>query len=126
MGECLRTLRPETSLCAAARAGHTRSVLERPLRLRRATPVDAAEIVRLRHAMFASMGFADGDQRWLEAGERHFEAALAGSEVVGVVVECGDSRLASCGVIELQQRILSPFNVTGTYAYISSMSTDAV
>jgi hypothetical protein len=27
-------------------------------------------------------------------------------------------------VIELRQRIHSPFNVPGTYAYISSMSTD--
>ena len=98
-------------------------MLEPPLRLRRATPADAVEIVRLRHAMFASMGFAGSDERWLEAAERHFDETLAGTDVVGVVVDCG-SGLASCGVIEFQQRIPSPFNVMGTHAYISTMSTD--
>ena len=73
--------------------------------------------------MFASMGFAGGDERWMEAAERHFDETLAGTDVVGVVVDCG-SRLASCGVIEFQQRIPSPFNVMGTHAYISTMSTD--
>ena len=73
--------------------------------------------------MFASMGFASGDERWLEVAARHFEQTLAGTDVVGAVVDCGGSGLAGCGVIEFQ-RIPSPFNVTGTYAYISSMSTD--
>jgi hypothetical protein len=53
-------------------------VLEPPLRLRRATPADAAEIVRLRAAMFASMGVDGGDGRWPEAAERHLDRALAG------------------------------------------------
>jgi GNAT superfamily N-acetyltransferase len=94
------------------------------LRLRRATPGDAAEIVRLRAGMFASMGIDGGDPRWREACERHFATTLGGIDVVGYVVESGGAHLASCGVIEIRWRIPSPFNVMGRYAYISSMSTD--
>jgi GNAT superfamily N-acetyltransferase len=74
--------------------------------------------------MFQSMGVLDGDEGWLHAAEDHVRRELAGADLVGVVVSATPEVLASCGVIELQQRIPSPWNPSGRCAYISSMSTD--
>ena len=95
-----------------------------PLVLRQATPADAAQLARLRHLMVQSMGLAtDADTGWIPAATAYFRQTLAGGSLVGVVVE-HDGSLVSCGVIEFKQRVPSPWNPSGTYAYISSMSTD--
>lgn len=97
----------------------------RSLTVRWATEGDAREITRLRQLMFQSMRIPESDDPgWLAAAERHFRRALSGRDLVGAVVDADLGRLASCGVIEFQQRIPSPFNPTGTYAYISTMSTE--
>ena len=97
---------------------------EHELRPRRATPDDAAEIVRLRRLMFESMDVVDGDAGWMAAAEDHLRRELAGGDLVGAVVDAAAGVIAACGVIELQQRIPSPMNPSGASAYISTMSTD--
>ena len=74
--------------------------------------------------MFDSMAIAADDDAWIAAAVDHFRLVLASDDVIGVVVEAPDGRLAASGVIELQQRIPSPWNPAGTSAYISTMSTD--
>jgi GNAT superfamily N-acetyltransferase len=92
--------------------------------LRFATPDDAAEIVRLRHLMFESMGIQSDDDQWLQSAEDHLRAVLAGNDLLAVVVEVGGRRLVASGVIEFQRRLPSPSNPSGSVAYISSMSTE--
>src|SRR4051794_12580048 len=96
-----------------------------PLAVRQATAADAAELARLRHLMVQSMGLStDADTGWIPAATAYLRETLAGGSLVGVVVEQDDGSLVSCGVIEFKQRVPSPWNPSGTYAYISSMSTD--
>ncbi len=75
--------------------------------------------------MVRSMGFAtDADAGWISAATAYISEGLAGGSLFGTVVEDDDGRLVSCGLIEFKRRVPSPWNPSGTYGYVSSMSTD--
>ncbi len=91
---------------------------------RRAVPNDAEGLTALRAEMFRSMGMAVSDPAWMEGCTRHFRRALAEPNMAGFVIDAPDgSGLAASGVVEFEQRIPSPGNAEGWFAYISSMST---
>ena len=92
--------------------------------VRRATPADAEELVRLRAVMFEAVGPLPTSREWADRAVDHFRRELAGDALVGAVVGAPDGGLASCGVIRFQRWIPSPGNPTGWAAYISSMCTD--
>jgi GNAT superfamily N-acetyltransferase len=75
--------------------------------------------------MVQSMGLAtDADVGWITSATAYLRDGLSQGSLVGAVVEDEHGRLVSCGVIEFKQRVPSPWNPSGTYAYISSMSTE--
>lgn len=90
---------------------------------RRATVADAAELVRLRAVMFASMG-EPTDARWAALCLRFFEEQLAGEELAASVVDAPDGGgLASCAVGMIDVRLPSPMR-HGPIGHISSVATD--
>jgi len=109
-----------------ADASTTLSTVEQPIKIdvRRAGPVDAVELVRLRTLMFVSMGIVADGPDWQAAAIDRFETGLAGPDLVGAAVDAPGGGLAGCGVIEFEQQIPSPANPTGRVGYLSNMSTD--
>ncbi|MDY7101037.1 MAG: GNAT family N-acetyltransferase [Actinomycetota bacterium] len=102
--------------------------------VRWATPDDATELVRLRRLMFEAMGLhpvGDEDAAWLRSTEDQLRARLAAGDLFAAVVEAPDAvasdgvvELAASGIVEVSTRIPSPLSASGSYAYLSSMSTD--
>jgi ribosomal protein S18 acetylase RimI-like enzyme len=91
--------------------------------VRRATPDDAPELVRLRRVMFDAMGVDHGDPAWAAACERVLRSELASGAMAAFVVD-GDPGLAACGVAMVGQRLPGPQNPTGRHGYVQSMATD--
>lgn len=93
--------------------------------MRAATPADTPEIIRLRRKMFASMGLDVGDTAWEPFAGRHLRRWLGGDALFGAVVEhpSGPGLVAS-GLVEVHDRIPSPFDPRGRRAYVSSICTD--
>jgi ribosomal protein S18 acetylase RimI-like enzyme len=74
--------------------------------------------------MFDAMGIDAAGAAWRASAERHLQKVLSGGDVMAVVVDAPGGGLAAGGVIEFQERIPSPGNPSGLFAYVSSMSTD--
>jgi GNAT superfamily N-acetyltransferase len=84
---------------------------------------DVPELVRLRRLMFDSVG--DVEATWMTAAVAVMTAKLAGSAAQAYVVDKPDGPgLAASGFVERFGRLPGPKNPSGTWAYISSMSTD--
>jgi ribosomal protein S18 acetylase RimI-like enzyme len=92
--------------------------------VRRATPDDVAELVRLRRVMFDAMGVDHSPPEWAAATERVLRTSLADGSMAAFVVDGDDGGLASCGVGVLGQRLPGPGNPTGRHGYVQSMATD--
>jgi ribosomal protein S18 acetylase RimI-like enzyme len=92
--------------------------------VRRATPDDAPELVRLRRVMFDAMGVDHGDPAWAAACERVLRAELGSGAMVGFVVDLEGDGLAACGVGMVSQRLPGPGNPSGRHGYVQSMATD--
>jgi GNAT superfamily N-acetyltransferase len=101
--------------------------------VRRATPDDAAELMRLRRVMLESLpdagGFPDGP--WVAEGEAVFQRQLAdpADRVAAFVVDRPDAggpdarRLAACVVGAIDERLPNP--VDGPYrGYVYNVATD--
>jgi GNAT superfamily N-acetyltransferase len=97
----------------------------RPVEVRRATPEDADELVRLRQVMFdalvGSHGTAGG---WEAAAAEVFRTGLADGSVVAYVVDGPDGGLVAGGVATVSQRIPGPGNHSGRFGFVQSMATD--
>jgi ribosomal protein S18 acetylase RimI-like enzyme len=95
--------------------------------VRRADVQDAAELVRLRLAMFAAMGQHPErfDDTWIAAAERHFRARLAESNCFAAFVVDGEDRIAATAVGWLDRHLPSLTNPSGLSGYVANISTDA-
>ncbi|MGI8680424.1 MAG: GNAT family N-acetyltransferase [Jatrophihabitans sp.] len=94
---------------------------------RRATPIDAAEIVRLRALMFEDMGRDPGllDARWRRRNIDHFTAGLAEPDVfAGYVIDNPQGGLAAVAIGWLDQHLIGTANPTGRVGYIANMCTE--
>ncbi|HEU0129858.1 MAG TPA: GNAT family N-acetyltransferase [Mycobacteriales bacterium] len=95
------------------------------MRVRRATPDDAPELVRLRGVMFDAMGVDHAaEPEWPAACERVLRDRLASGEMAAFVVDGDGGGLAAGGVGMVAQRLPSPRNPNGLHGYVQSMATD--
>ncbi|MDQ1713891.1 MAG: hypothetical protein QOE45_3341 [Frankiaceae bacterium] len=92
--------------------------------VRRATPDDAPELVRLRRVMFDAMGVDHSDPAWAVACERVLRDRLPSGDMAAFVVDGQSGGLAACGVGMVEQRLPGPKNPTGRHGYVQSMATD--
>ena len=93
------------------------------MRVRRATPDDAAELTRLRRVMVESWSGQPAEGEWMAASEAYLRKALATDELAAFVVD-GPDGLVSCGVGWIEQHLPGPHNVTGRRGHVANMSTD--
>ena len=92
--------------------------------VRRATPDDVPELVRLRAVMFAAMGVDHAGPEWAVECDRVLRAALADGSMAAYVVDRAGGGLRACGVGMIAQRLPGPKNTSGRYGYVQSMATD--
>ncbi|MFI7241212.1 GNAT family N-acetyltransferase [Streptomyces qinglanensis] len=97
---------------------------------RRATPDDAAEIVRLRRVMFAAMSGTDEPGPWEREAERtaRRQLALDASPLLAFVVDGERSdppgHLAACAVGRIEERLAAPVSPYGLFGFVFSVCTD--
>lgn len=91
--------------------------------LRRATPSDAAALVRLRGDMLAAMGADPSAADWAAACERAFTRRLATPDFAGWLVEV-DGRAVAGGVGWIEEHLPAPGRPDGRRGHVASMSTD--
>ncbi|MEV8564516.1 GNAT family N-acetyltransferase [Streptomyces sp. NPDC051322] len=95
---------------------------------RRATPDDAAELVRLRTIMLDSMaGKPSPDTGWQPAAVETLRAKLAdpSGDLTAFVADRPDGGgLASCVVGTIEYRLGGPRNPNGVSGYVFSVATD--
>lgn len=95
---------------------------------RRATPDDAAELVRLRMVMYGSFGDEAPPGPWQDGAERYLRTRLvdAADWVAAFVVDRPGSpgKLASCAVGSIEYRLPGPNNPSGTTGYVFNVATD--
>ncbi len=96
---------------------------------RRATAADAAELIRLRMVMFASVdGVAPEPGEWSEEAVRSLRRRLPGPDArtAAFVVDRPDDpvRLAACAVGVIDARLGSPANPAGLHGYVFNVATD--
>jgi GNAT superfamily N-acetyltransferase len=91
--------------------------------LRRATPDDVPDLVRLRRVMYDAMGVDHSPPDWAATCERVLRESLASGQMAAYVVET-DGRVVACGVGMVEQRLPGPRNPAGLHGYVQSMATD--
>jgi GNAT superfamily N-acetyltransferase len=91
--------------------------------LRRATPDDAEDLVRLRRVMYDAMEVDHSDPAWAASCAAVLRERLASGEMAAFVVEEGGAVVA-CGVGMVEQRLPGPRNPRGLHGYVQSMATD--
>ncbi|HWL35461.1 MAG TPA: GNAT family N-acetyltransferase [Frankiaceae bacterium] len=91
--------------------------------LRRATPDDAPDLVRLRRVMYDAMDVDHSSPEWAASCEAVLRERLASGEMAAYVVEDG-GRLVAGGVGMVEQRLPGPRNPSGLHGYVQSMATD--
>ncbi|MEU1814556.1 GNAT family N-acetyltransferase [Streptomyces roseifaciens] len=99
--------------------------------VREATPEDAAEIVRLRRLMFASMNDDDAGGEWERTAEEQARRQLAARpRLLGAFVVDGDPErggpphLAACAVGRVEERLAAPGHPHGRFGFVFTVSTD--
>ncbi|WUL60581.1 GNAT family N-acetyltransferase [Streptomyces sp. NBC_00344] len=95
--------------------------------VRRATPDDAQELVRLRKVMQDSMsGERDPDTGWQSAAVETLRVKLAdpAGDLTAFVVDRPDGGLAACVVGIVEHRLGGPGNPEGVSGYVFSVATD--
>ncbi|GAA3034372.1 hypothetical protein GCM10020000_09600 [Streptomyces olivoverticillatus] len=96
-----------------------------------ARPEDAAEIVRLRRAMFAAMDGHDSPGPWERDAEEAFlrQLSVAGPGLGAFVVDGdpgpGRPHLAACAVGRIEERLLAPGHALGRFGFVFNVCTDA-
>ncbi|MBQ0866155.1 GNAT family N-acetyltransferase [Streptomyces smyrnaeus] len=98
--------------------------------IRRATPDDAEEIVRLRRVMFAAMLGRDEPGPWEKEAVRSArrQLALEDSPLLAFVVD-GErpdlpAHLAACAVGRVEERLPAPVSPHGLFGFIFNVCTD--
>jgi GNAT superfamily N-acetyltransferase len=91
--------------------------------LRRATPDDAPDLVRLRRVMYDAMEVDHADPAWAVSCEAILRSRLASGEMAAFVVE-EDGRIVAGGVGMLEQRLPGPRNPAGKHGFVQSMATE--
>ena len=91
--------------------------------LRRATPDDIDDLVRLRRVMFEAMGVDHSGEEWARTCAAVLRAELASGAMAAFVVEEG-GRVVAGGVGMVAQRLPGPRNPTGRHGYVQSIATD--
>lgn len=93
--------------------------------VRRATPDDVAELVRLRVLMYESWGTDTTTGNWRKYAEEHFRESLVRSDFAAFVVDGPDGGLLASGIGWVERHLPGPRNETGRRGHIASMSTNA-
>lgn len=91
--------------------------------LRRATPDDAPDLVRLRRVMFDAVEVDHSDPAWAVSCEAILRERLASGEMAAFVVD-EDGRIVAGGVGMLEQRLGGPRNPAGKHGFVQSMATE--
>lgn len=91
--------------------------------LRRATPDDTPDLVRLRRVMFDAMELDHSDPAWAATCEEILRARLASGDMAAFVVE-DDDRVVAGGVGMVEQRLPGPRNPRGKHGFVQSMATE--
>ncbi|MCW3842373.1 GNAT family N-acetyltransferase [Micromonospora yasonensis] len=95
---------------------------------RRATPEDAAELVRLRGLMLAAMAGAEPEPGpWQDIARDNLRDWLAEPEpwLAAFVVDAPDgAALAACALGTVERRLGGPANPSGVVGYVFNVSTD--
>jgi ribosomal protein S18 acetylase RimI-like enzyme len=103
------------------------------IEVRRATPDDSSELVRLRGIMIASVaGTEPPPGPWQDSAELFLRARLAepdesvATSVAAFVVDRpgGPGKLAACAVGSIEYRLARPDNPKGTTGYVFNVATD--
>lgn len=92
--------------------------------LRRATPDDIGNLVRLRRVMFDAMAVDASDPAWAEECAAVLRRELAPGGVMAAYVVEEDGGVVSCGVGMVAPRLPGPRTPDGRYGYVQSMATD--
>ncbi|MFC5814751.1 GNAT family N-acetyltransferase [Nonomuraea sp. NPDC050478] len=96
------------------------------VRARKATAADAAELVRLRAVMLASMtGREPADDGWREAAERRLRARLDEPDprMLAFVVDAPGGGLAACATGTVEERLGGPGAPEGLVGYVFNVAT---
>jgi ribosomal protein S18 acetylase RimI-like enzyme len=93
--------------------------------LRRATVQDSPDLLRMRRAMFFSMGYQDAEllDRMVAACTEYFAHALPSGECRAWVAEAG-GQVVGCGALLVQRRPPSPRNLDGREGQILNVYTE--
>jgi ribosomal protein S18 acetylase RimI-like enzyme len=95
--------------------------------VREATPDDIPALARLRGRMFDELagdfGPAPYGDEWQDSFETVMKEQLAGDTMRVVVVD-GDDGPVSCGVGVIDQRLPSPYSLTGRTGYVFGIITE--
>ncbi len=91
--------------------------------LRRATPDDADDLVRLRRVMYDAMHVDHSDPAWASECARVLREGFAAGTFAAFVVE-EDGRIVAGGVGTVSQRLSGPRNPSGRHGHVQSMATD--
>jgi GNAT superfamily N-acetyltransferase len=91
--------------------------------LRRATPDDADELVRLRRVMYDAMDIDHASTEWAESCAALIREGLAAGWLGAYVVDA-DMRVRSGGVGLIARRLPGPRNPSGRTGHVQSMATD--
>jgi GNAT superfamily N-acetyltransferase len=104
-------------------ASHGAAARDGVVRVRRAVPRDAADLVSLRVHLMRAMGEPGAeDPTWQERAREWFAAGLATADVAAFVVDA-PGRLAACALVELHRSVPSARNPRGTTAHLSNVCT---
>ncbi|MGI5271530.1 GNAT family N-acetyltransferase [Nonomuraea sp. CA-218870] len=92
---------------------------------RRATAADAAELVRLREVLLASMGGPWPDDGWRAATEARLRARLDEPDprLLAFVVDAPGGGLAACATGTVEERLGGPGNPEGLVGYVFNVAT---
>lgn len=102
---------------------HGVSARDAVVRVRRAVPRDAADLVSLRVHLMRAMGEPGAeDPTWQGRARAWFAAGLGTPDVVAFVVDA-PGRLAACALVELHRSAPSARNPRGTTAHLSNVCT---
>lgn len=97
------------------------------MKIRQATPDDAAELIRLREVMLRSVDGANWNDDWREPARETLVRRLGAPEptLAAFVADRPDgSGLAACVVGVIEERLGNPGNPGGVVGYVFSVATD--
>jgi GNAT superfamily N-acetyltransferase len=93
--------------------------------VRRATALDAAELVRLREMLLIAMGQSVDEPTWRANALAHFTERIApGGDLIGFVVDGDNGELAASAVGLVVTSLPGPTRPDGRTGYLLNLATD--